>query len=179
MDPCLLVTLDGAGTVPPEITLRPVGESDQEFLCRVFASTRLVELAFVDWDDAMKDAFIRQQFAAQHRQYTTSYPDASFAVVLVDDEPAGRLYVARLPEEVRVIDIALLPEFRGRGVGTALMDDVLAEAATRGVAVTLHVHRDNPARRWYLQLGFTLAEDRDPYLFLRRGVTPVTKSDET
>jgi ribosomal protein S18 acetylase RimI-like enzyme len=175
----VIVTLrivDGAGSAPPAITLRPVGESDHEFLGRVFAGTRFAEFALVDWDNATKEAFIQQQFAAQHRQYTTSYPEASFAVVLVDDEPAGRLYVAHLPEEVRVIDIALLPEFRGRGIGTALMANVLADADTQGVAVTLHVHRDNRAQAWYYRLGFALVEDRDPYLFLRRGVTPVTKS---
>jgi len=150
------------------VDLRPVCAADHAFLGQVFASTRAAELALVDWDETVKDAFIRQQFAAQDRHYRAAYPDASFQVILVGGEPAGRLCVDRQPEEIRVVDIALLPGFRGRGVGTAIMEEVLAEADASRTVVTVHVLRDNPAQRWYHRLGFALAEDRAPYLFLRR-----------
>jgi ribosomal protein S18 acetylase RimI-like enzyme len=158
---------DTGRRLPAEVVLRRVVAADGAFLRQVFASTRTAELALVDWDETVKDAFIEMQFTTQQRHYTRAYPDASFQVIVVDGEAAGRLSVARSPKEIHVIDIALLPAFRGRGVGTALMENVLAEASASGAAVTAHVLRDNPARRWYLRLGFAFVEDRDPYLFLR------------
>jgi ribosomal protein S18 acetylase RimI-like enzyme len=152
--------------VPPDISLRPIEPADEDFLCRVYASTRAEELAPLPWDDEEKASFLRMQFAAQHRYYRESYTSSRFEVVLVDGDPAGRLYVARWPEELRVIDIALLPEFRGRGVGTALLRGLLGEAAARGLPVRIHVERLNPALVLYDRLGFRLLEDRGVYLFL-------------
>lgn len=144
---------------------------DAEFLFEVYASTRAEELGGVDWDEAQKDAFLRQQFGAQHAWYTTQYDSASFHVVVVDGHPAGRLYVARWAEEMRIMDIALLPQHRGHGVGRALLDDLIAEAAAAAKPLTIHVERFNPALRLYLRLGFTVAEDKGVYLLLARPPT--------
>jgi ribosomal protein S18 acetylase RimI-like enzyme len=89
-------------------------------------------------------------------------------VVLVDGEPAGRLYVRRGDREIRIVDIALLPERRGNGIGTSLLRDLLAEADATGKSVTIHVERFNPALRLYERLGFAVAEDKGVYLFLER-----------
>jgi len=132
----------------------------------VYASTRTEELAPLAWTEEEKAAFLRMQFAAQHRYYQQSYTSSRFDVVLVDGRPAGRLYVARWPGEVRVVDIALLPEFRRRGVGTALLRTLLEEGAERGLPVRIHVERRNPALALYEKLGFRLLEDRGVYLFL-------------
>ena len=99
--------------------LRPVEPDDREFLYRVYASTRTEELAVVPWDDAQKDAFLRAQFDAQDAWWRENYGGASFDVIVVDGEPAGRLYLHRGDTEIRIVDIALLPEHRGKGVGTA------------------------------------------------------------
>jgi ribosomal protein S18 acetylase RimI-like enzyme len=152
--------------VRPDVALRPIAPDDEEFLCRVYASTRMEELAPLAWTGEEKAAFLRMQFAAQHRCYQQGYTSSRFDVVLVDGRPAGRLYVARWPDEVRVIDIALLPEFRRRGVGTALLRTLLEEGAERGLPVRIHVERQNPARALYERLGFRLLEDRGVYLFL-------------
>ena len=93
----------------------------------MYASTRAEELAVVPWDDVQKEAFLRQQFDAQDAWWHENYAEASFDVILVDGEPAGRLYVHRGPSEIRIVDIALLPEHRGSGVGTRLLDDLLPE----------------------------------------------------
>jgi ribosomal protein S18 acetylase RimI-like enzyme len=122
----------------------------------------------VSWDDAQKDTFLRMQFEAQDAWYREHYAGASFDVVVVDGEPAGRLYVHRGETEIRIIDIALVPEHRGSGVGTSLLQDLLAEADAAGKSVTIHVERENPALRFYERLGFTLAEDKGVYLFLER-----------
>ena len=120
------------------------------------------------WDDAQKDAFLRMQFDAQDAWWRENYADASFDVVLVGGEPAGRLYVHRGPSEIRIVDIALLPEHRGSGIGSSLLRDLLAEADESGKSVTIHVERMNPALRLYERLGFSLAEDKGVYLFLER-----------
>jgi ribosomal protein S18 acetylase RimI-like enzyme len=122
----------------------------------------------VPWDDAQKDAFLRTQFDAQDAWWREQYADASFDVIVVDGEPAGRLYVHRGPSDIRIVDIALLPEHRGGGVGTSLLRDLLAEADAAGRSVTIHVERMNPALRLYERHGFSVAEDKGVYLFLER-----------
>jgi GNAT superfamily N-acetyltransferase len=141
------------------------------FLYTVYASTRAEELAVVPWDDAQKDSFLRMQFEAQDRWYREQMPGASFDVVLVEGEPAGRLYVDRRDDEIRIVDIALLPEHRGHGVGTSLLGELLSEADAAGKRVTIHVERLNPAMQLYERLGFSVAEDKGVYLFLERRPT--------
>jgi ribosomal protein S18 acetylase RimI-like enzyme len=152
--------------VRPDVALRAIQPDDEELLCRVYASTRTEELAPLAWTEEEKAAFLRRQFAAQHRYYQENYTSSRFEVVLVDGRPAGRLYVARWPEELRVIDIALLPEYRRRRIGTALLRALLEEAADRGLPVRVHVERFNPALALYEGLGFRMVEDRGVYLFL-------------
>jgi ribosomal protein S18 acetylase RimI-like enzyme len=108
------------------------------------------------------------QFTAQDRYYRDQMPDASYQVVLVDGEPAGRLYLDRRDDELHVLDIALLPEHRGRGLGTRLMGDVLAEADATAKRVTIHVERFNRALSLYERLGFAHVEDQGVYLLLER-----------
>lgn len=160
-----------------QLTLRPITADDEALLYRVYAATRADELAAVPWTAEQKDAFVRQQFAAQHRYYQEHYAGASFQVVLADGAPAGRLYVARWPDEVRVIDVALLPAYRNAGLGTRLLRAVIAEADARGTPVGIHVERFNPARRLYGRLGFAEAADRGVYLFLRRPPNGVPLGD--
>jgi ribosomal protein S18 acetylase RimI-like enzyme len=135
-----------------------------ELLLRVYHSTRLEELATIaDWSEEQKLAFVRQQFEAQRAWYREHYVGATFDVVLVGGVPAGRLYVHRREAEIRLMDIALLPEFRGQGVGSALLADLLAEAAAAGKPLTIHVEKYNPAMRLYRRLGFVTIADRGPY----------------
>ena|SRR5450432_3036920 len=148
------------------VTLRPIGAADSEFLFRVYASTRTEELAPVPWSPEQKEAFLRQQFHAQTVDWNKNYPAADFSIVEVDDAPAGRLYVDRGKDEIRLVDIALLPEHRRSGVGTGLIGRLLAEARTLGVPVTIHVEIFNPARVLYERLGFVAREERGVYLLM-------------
>lgn len=133
----------------------------------MYASTRAEELAAVDWTAEQREGFLRQQFEAQHAWYQQNYAGAAFDVVLAPGgQPAGRLYVARWPREIRLIDVALLPEFRRQGLGSAILGDLLAEARRAGKPVTIHVERLNPALRLYERLGFRQKEDKGVYLFL-------------
>ncbi|HXT14442.1 MAG TPA: GNAT family N-acetyltransferase [Gemmatimonadaceae bacterium] len=144
-------------------TLRPVHDGDLELLYRIYASTRAEELAVAPWTAEEKEAFLRMQFQAQHRYYAEHYREGSFDVVLVDDEPAGRLYVYRTTREIRIVDIALLPEFRGRGLGERMLRDLFAEADRAGKIVSIHVEHQNPARRLYDRLGFVAVEDGEEH----------------
>jgi ribosomal protein S18 acetylase RimI-like enzyme len=148
------------------LTFRPLGEADLPFLHRVYASTRLDELELVDWSDQDKAAFVDMQFRAQHSHYQQHFPDMAWLVILHAEEPVGRLYLDRKAEH-GIIDITFLPEHRGRGLGTALMRDLLDEAAAAGKAVTIHVEKFNPALRLYQRLGFVKIEDQGVYDLMR------------
>lgn len=151
----------------PSVAFRPIGQQDQEFLYSVYASTRQQELAVVDWSAEQKEQFLRMQFSAQHKHYQENYTAASFDVILLDSEPIGRLYVDRRDQEIRVIDIALLPEHRGRGIGGRMMQDLLDEAQSNGIPVCIHVERNNPAMHLYQRLGFQVIGDTGVYLLMQ------------
>ena len=160
----------GLSGLPSGITLRPVSSSDRDFLLQVYASTREEELRLVDWSADQKAAFVRMQFEAQDAYYREHYHPATFDVVEVDGEAVGRLYVVRWEDEIRIIDIALLPEHRGRGVGTSVIQALLDEAAAFGKRLSIHVEKHNPARRLYERLGFAEAGEHGLYLLME--VTP-------
>lgn len=104
--------------------------------------------------------FLEQQFVVREAHYARAYPGATNEVIEVDGRAAGRLYVHRATGEVRVVDIALLPEFRGAGVGTRLLRALQDEATESGRPLTLHVDASNVgARRLYEKLGFRATDD--------------------
>lgn len=156
------------------VALRPAGPGDRELLFRVYAATREEELAPVPWPAEAKEAFLRQQFDAQDAWWRTHYAGATFEVIVVDGRDAGRLYLWEGEEEVRVVDVALLPEARRGGVGTRLLRGVQERARAAGKAVTIHVERMNPALALYERLGFRLVEDKGVYLFLSWGSDAVS-----
>jgi GNAT superfamily N-acetyltransferase len=149
-------------------TLRPARPEDREHLLAVYASTRAEELAPVPWTEEQKSAFVKMQFDAQDAHYREHYEGATYEVIEVDGVPAGRLYLHRTPKEIRLVDIALLSPFRGKGIGTRLLADLIAEAKKRGVPLTIHVELFNPARRLYERLGFTPVEEHGVHVLMER-----------
>lgn len=136
------------------LSLRPIHSGDEPFLYRLYASTRADEMALVDWNDEQKGAFLRMQFDAQHKFYTGQFASARFDVIELNGSPIGRLYVDARPEEIRIIDISLLPERRGMGLGGELLRSVLQQGVEAGLPVTIHVEQFNHAMRLYQRLGF-------------------------
>ena len=122
-------------------------------------------------DRGEKAAFVQMQFAAQAQYYREHYPDTSFDAILLGDEAVGRLYVSRWRDELRIVDIALLPEFCNRGIGTTLLHGLQSEAAAAGKPLRIHVERFNPALRLHERLGFKQIEDKGVYLFLEWGAS--------
>ncbi len=146
--------------------LKPAGPDDAELLYRIYASTRESELAVVPWDDAKKEAFLRMQFGAQDSYYRANWPNASYDLIVSGDKPLGRLYVERGEDAWMVLDIALLPGCRGQGIGTRLLNGVLADAAAVAKSVRIYVERFNPARHLYDRLGFRQVEEQEIYLLM-------------
>lgn len=149
-----------------EIQFRPVVDNDMDLLRRIYASTRELELQQTDWSDEQKRAFVEMQFNAQHAFYREHYYDASFDIVLYGGAEAGRLYVLRSPKELSIVDISLLPEFRGKGIGTALLGGLLREAQETGRSVMIHVEKFNPALGLYSRLGFKVIGDEGVYFHM-------------
>ncbi len=134
--------------------LRPIEDSDLPFLFDLYASTRADEMAMVDWKDEEKQQFLAMQFHAQHTYYQENYTEATFDVILYQDTPVGRLYVEEWSTELRIIDIALLPQYRNQGIGSYYLRQLMTRAATAQKAVSIHVERNNPALMLYKRLGF-------------------------
>lgn len=150
------------------LRLRPERDADLDFLRTLYASTRAEELDQVGWPPAVREQFIAQQFAAQRSQYRQHYADAAFLVIELDDVRVGRLYVHRTRSELRLMEVALLPAARGRGIGSRLMDRLVGWSDALGLPITLHVEPFNRAQRLYRRLGFDTVEVRGVYHFMRR-----------
>jgi len=153
-------------TAATDVSFRPELPEDQEFLAKLYATTRDIEMALTGWDTSRKEAFLRMQFQLQTTHYRKYYPDASFRIILRDNLPVGRIYLHYGAKEIRLMDIALLPEYRGSGIGGAILANLLAEAAQSGKSVTLHVEPFNPALRLYQRLGFKTIEDLGGNLYM-------------
>jgi ribosomal protein S18 acetylase RimI-like enzyme len=156
--------------MPDFLSLRPITPDDEAFLLHVYANTREEELASVPWSAAEKEAFLAMQFNAQHRSYQENYPQASFQLILRDDRPIGRLYVDRRPDEICIVDIALLPSYRRQGIGSRLLKDLAAEADQAGKPLRIYVEKFNPALRLYERLGFAQIGDTGVYYQMERPV---------
>ena len=154
------------------LTFRRITDADLPVLARIYASTRAEELAPVPWNETEKAAFLDMQFRAQHAHYRQYYPEADWLMTMRGNENVGRLYLERLPSQHRIIDIAFLPEYRGRGLGEALLRDLLDEAAAAGKPVSIHVEKLNPAMRLYRRLGFVTEEDKGIYDLMRWTAPP-------
>lgn len=153
------IVTGAGGSALEGVTLRAVEDRGLEFLYQVYAASRQREMAqLVACSEAEKQSFLRSQFQLQQMHYRTHYPNARFDVIGMDGVPVGRLYVAPMEHEIRLMDIALLPQWRGRGIGGALIRNIMSEASRAGRYLSLHVEPDNPARRLYARLGFIAIE---------------------
>ena len=138
-------------------------DADLPFVATLYASTRREELAATGWPQEMQDAFLHQQHEAQHAFYRATYDGAEWLIIERDGAAVGRLYRVIWPREIRVIDISLLPEARGAGIGGAILGAIQDEARGIGKTVSIHVEKNNRARQLYLRLGFAVIEDKGVY----------------
>ncbi len=142
------------------ITTRPLLPADEEFSYQVYASTRAEEMQLVDWSPEQKEAFLRMQFNAQTTYYRASYPHAEYLVIQQGETPIGRLIVDRSQDPLLLMDIALLPEYRSAGIGSAIIRDLQSENRR----ISLHVLKSNPALNLYRRLGFVFRSEDAIYM---------------
>ncbi|MGA7673668.1 MAG: GNAT family N-acetyltransferase [Rhizomicrobium sp.] len=145
-------------------TLRPETEDDTSFLGQLYASTREDELALVDWSAEQKQAFLAGQFQAQRHHYRTYLAGCSFDILEYNGVPIGRLYLDVRPSRLHIADIALMPEWRGKGIGTAILEMLIGMGSSMGKSVGIFVEKFNPALRLYRRLGFIEIQDTGVYL---------------
>ncbi|QAY75201.1 GNAT family N-acetyltransferase [Sphingosinicella sp. BN140058] len=150
------------------LSYRPRTPDDLPFLFSVYAATREEELAQTGWPIEMRLHFLRQQFEAQRAHYDLHYPAAEWLVIEAGGEDVGRLYLEEWADQLRIIDIALLPAARRQGFGTAILNDVCAMASAAGKKVSIHVEKNNPAMALYRTLGFVAVADKGVYDLLER-----------
>ena len=143
--------------------LREAKPEDEQFLFDVYASTRQEELEGLGWDDNQKRDFIKMQFLARER----SYPRVDDRIIVLNERPIGRMLVDRIDSEILLRDIALLTQYRNRGLGTILINDLMKEAAVSGKPVRLHVLATSAAVRLYERLGFSRTSEEAAYLEMK------------
>ncbi len=141
------------------VSLNLAQPSDEQFLFEVYASTRAEEMALVSWTAEQKQAFLQMQSDAQRQSYALEFPEAKWYVIREADEPIGRLIVNRADDKILLVDIALLPEYRNRGIGTLLLHELMSEAQQSGLPLHLHIETFNPAFRLYERLGFVKVDE--------------------
>ena len=146
------------------VALRDVLPADEEFLLAVYTSTRADELAQVNWAPGQKEVFVRWQFDLQRKEYDSRYPQARYQVVLVNNQPAGRIWIGEDETQIRLLDIGLLEQFQNSGVGTILVKELIEEAAKKDKPLRHMVFvLNNNAHRFYERLGFVTIEDLGGY----------------
>jgi ribosomal protein S18 acetylase RimI-like enzyme len=145
------------------LTLRPVIPEDERFLFEVYASTRAEELAAWGWSAEQQEPFLRLQFMAQKGSYSAQYPGADNDIIVLDGKDIGRFYFIRSERHIVLIDFALLPEYRGRGIGGELLKRVLDETARDKKTCRLQVLKTNRAMRLYERLGFVKTGESGMY----------------
>lgn len=149
------------------VTLRPATDADYHFMRLLYASTREEEMKRFPFDDFQKQQFLDQQFGAQYQHYQLHYPTCERNIVEVDGRPSGRLWVDEWRDQIRIVDIALMPDVRGLGIGTELLRGVFARAEEAGKPVTIHVEAFNPALRLYERLGFAKIDTNGVYNLMK------------
>jgi ribosomal protein S18 acetylase RimI-like enzyme len=147
-----------------DVTTRPEtnGDEDKAFLRRLFCSLDQVQPLLQMGGQA--ELLIDMQLKSREQQYRAMHPGASFELILANGEPIGRLATDCSATPWTLIDIAILPDFRGHQIGTHLVGKLLQSADSSGANVRASVHADNlQARRLWLSLGFQVTEERLDY----------------
>jgi ribosomal protein S18 acetylase RimI-like enzyme len=136
------------------ITFQNIKDEDRLFIEKVYRSTREKELLFAYLPEEQKGRFIAMQLTSQLADYNLNFKGASYQMIIYKGTPAGRLYLWESKDEIRVLDISLLPEFQNRGIGSTILNDIIKTATLKNKIISLHVAIGNPAKNLYTRLGF-------------------------
>ncbi len=153
---------------PTLTSLRPATPEDNEFLYQLYASTRADELDAAGFQASEREAFCRMQFGLRQHHYGVYFANAVDRILLWDGQAIGRELVLRDTQWIELIDIAILPTHRGRGIGSALLQDLIKESVERRLPIHLFADQGSRAQMLYQRHGFVIAEDHAPHWFMRR-----------
>lgn len=148
------------------ITQRPICDEDHAFLLQLYMKVRWEELALTAWSQEQKVHFLSSQFSLQRKAYHDRFPNAQFELLLMDENPVGRLYVDRA-KDILIIDLSIDPMFRNKGIGTYLLKNLIAEAKEQNCSISLHVERNNPAFHLYKRQGFQVSAENELYFYMQ------------
>jgi len=148
------------------LSLRPVRTDDEGFLFRVYSSTRADEISKLPWNDNQRNSFMQMQFTAQCTDYSRRFPDGEHQIIILEDQCAGRLYIARNKDEIRILDIALLPEYRNKGIGKSIIEGLTREASETHRPIRIYVERNNRALNLFECIGFMVVQDIGTHFLL-------------
>ncbi len=140
-------------------SLRPALPSDYEFLAILYATTRSDELDRAGFPLDQRAAFCRMQFEAQQRHYRLYFARASDQIVLLDNGEIGRVLVTRAPDEIFLVDIAIMPDCRNQGIGSQLVVSLIAESKSKCCPLRLYAEKNSRAQALYLRFGFFVTGD--------------------
>jgi ribosomal protein S18 acetylase RimI-like enzyme len=143
--------------------LRPAVPEDEPLLLSIYESTRREEVGSWGWSPEQSAVFLRMQFYARRRAYAEAYPEAVESILMAGEKPAGSMLVSRAVSEIRLVDLALFPEFRGQGIATSLIRGLIGESEASGLPLGLCVAYGNPASRLYERLGFAVVQSGGMY----------------
>jgi ribosomal protein S18 acetylase RimI-like enzyme len=150
------------------IKLRPEIKNDQAFIEMLYRSTREAELHATNWTEEQKSAFVIMQSMAQLAEYRSRFPGATFEVIEFRKKNAGRLYTWESALEIRLIDITIMPRFRGKGIGTSVLNDLVKRSDRLKKKISLHVDPASPALQLYLKLGFVHVKNNGRLFYMER-----------
>lgn len=146
---------------------RPETERDAEFRFELFCRSRAANEDFSFLDAVARQVLLRQQFVGRNASYRARFPDARWEIVELDGLPIGGVITDHAADAIVVVDLAILPEWRGIGIGSSLLGEICDTARAAGAAVRLSVFSSNVgALRLYRHLGFTPVAQSEIHLEL-------------
>jgi ribosomal protein S18 acetylase RimI-like enzyme len=154
------------------LTLRPARIDDQEFLYLLFYSVYLEKLHPVPMSEEEKKQLLDLMYQGFTQHYNSRAISSDDRLVLLNNESIGRIILLQTCEEIRLADLAILPQYRGRGIGSALISQVQTESVMSKRPIRLQVARFDRALRLYQRLGFYKTDAIGPYLHLEWSSKP-------
>lgn len=153
---------------PPDYRVRLALPSDHEFLALLYASTRADELERAGFPLDQREAFCRMQFNAQQHHYTLYFARAVDTLIEMDGVPVGRELIARSSDELFLVDIALLPEWRSRGIGSDRLQRLIADSRALQCPIRLYAEQGSRAPALYQRHGFVITGEEGVYFTMER-----------
>jgi ribosomal protein S18 acetylase RimI-like enzyme len=170
----LLLSLNGnmkdaipTSRISERVSLRSVTEPDDDAFLEELYFSRREDLYGLFADPEQTRALLLIQQRAQAIGYKKEFPNATYEVITFDGQRAGRIVIDRSGGTMAIIDIALLPLFRNRGIGSLILDSILDECQRGKRQCRLSVAKTSQAIRLYLRKGFCTENEMETHFVMK------------